>query len=75
MARPKANIRELHTSSDDSRPEVRPVPGIALAKFKFKLKDVKSFSLVWSNKGGSAKDKLSIWSVELESGGPDLISE
>lgn len=45
------------------------VPKAALAAFKFKLKGPKSFQLVWSNKGGTSSQKLSIWSADVEGDG------
>ena len=47
----------------------RPVPRDALAAFKFKQKQPKGFTCVWSNKGGAARSKLSIWEAQVEGGG------
>ncbi|KAL1530323.1 hypothetical protein AB1Y20_001232 [Prymnesium parvum] len=65
-------IRELFEGADDLNLDSRAIPASALANFKFKVKPPKSFSLVWSNKGSTARHKLSIWAADLDTAGYDL---
>jgi len=58
-------VKELYEGSVLKRLAI-PVRPEALAKFKFKLKPHKSFTLVWSNKGSGALHDVSIWAPEIE---------
>lgn len=62
------NIPELHEGAD-AAPKALPVPKAALGAFKFKLKAPKGFGLIWSNKGGTSREKLSIWAADVEHDG------
>ena len=61
-------IPEISEGSDAGVREARPVPRAALAAFKFKVKPASKFTLVWSNKGSTMREKLSIWAAEVEVG-------
>ena len=48
----------------DSHPSSQ-VPAAALAKFKFKLKAHKNFTLVWCNKGSGAHNDVHAMALDL----------
>lgn len=59
-------VKELYEGAATQRKAAQPVPAAALAKFKFKLKAIKGFTSVWSNKGSGAHNDVSIWSPDID---------
>ena len=62
-------IRELFEGAEATQQAARAVSAASLANFKFKLKQPKGWTLVWTNKGSTSRQKLSIWSAESDEGG------